>query len=45
MDNKKTMHMLIVVNLIVLVLITAAVPLPRSSSVASSSENSDLVSL
>lgn len=45
MDNKKPMHMLIMVNLIVLILMTAAVPFPRSSSVTSTSENSDLVSL
>jgi len=45
MDKKNSMRMLIVVNLLILVLLTAAVPIPESSSVASTGEKSDLVAL
>lgn len=45
MNKKKSIRMLIIVNLMILVLLTAAVPLPKSSSVASTGEKSDLVAL
>jgi hypothetical protein len=45
MDKKKPAYMLIMVNLLILVMITAAVPFPHSASLASISGKSDLVSL
>jgi len=45
MDKKKSMRMLIVVNLLILVMLTAAVPLPESSSATSTGDKSDLVAL
>lgn len=45
MDKKKSVYLAILVNLIIIILITAAAPSPYSSKLATASENSDLVSL
>jgi hypothetical protein len=45
MNKMKSMRILILVNLIVLVFLTAAIPLPKSAGIALTNEKSDLVAL
>ena len=45
MEKKKSMRIAILVNLLILILLSAAVPLPNYSSFAASNEKSDLVAL
>jgi len=45
MDKKKSLRVLILVNLLIMLLLTAAVPLPKFSSFATNGEKSDLIAL
>ena len=45
MNRKRSLRGLILANLLILVLMSAAVPLPKSVSLASTSEKSDLIAL
>jgi hypothetical protein len=45
MDRKKSLRVLILVNLLIMLLVTAAVPLPKSTSFGASNEKSDMVAL
>ncbi|MES0359299.1 MAG: hypothetical protein ABUK20_00165 [Anaerolineales bacterium] len=45
MDKKKSLRVLILVNLLVMLLVTAAVPLPKSTNFGASSEKSDMIAL
>lgn len=45
MDKIRSMRILIVISLIIMVFLTAAVPLPNSTAVAATNQKSDLVAL
>lgn len=45
MDKKKSLRVLILANLLIMLLVTAAVPLPKFSSFATNGEKSDLIAL
>jgi hypothetical protein len=45
MSKKKLMRILVLVNLLLMLLVTAAVPLPNSTNLASNAEKSDLIAL
>ena len=45
MDRKNSLRVLILVNLLIMLLVTAAVPLPKSTSFDASNEKSDMVAL
>ena len=45
MDKKKSLRVLILVNLLVMLLLTAAVPMPKSTNFGASSEKSDMIAL
>jgi hypothetical protein len=45
MDRKKSLRVLILVNLLIMLLVTAAVPLPKSTNFGASNEKSDMVAL
>ncbi len=45
MNKKKSMRVLILVNLLLMLLVTAAVPLPQSTSFTTNADKSDLVAL
>ncbi len=45
MEKNRSMRILIVISLIIMVFLTAAVPLPKSTTVAATNQKSDLVAL
>jgi len=45
MDKKKSLRVLILVNLLIMLLVTAAVPLPKFTSFGASNEKSDMIAL
>lgn len=45
MEKKRSMRIIIIMSLIILVFLTAAIPLPNSAAVAATNQKSDLVAL